>query len=84
MIAVGAVWEGIPTEEKEIRQGKNLVDAANAAGVQHFVWSTLDHTEDPHAGHWNSKAVVDDYLKASGIPRTSCAHILFSLSRDLV
>lgn len=54
----------------EVRQGKMLVDAAKAAGVEHFVWSTLDST--PHkASHWESKAQVDDYLKKSGVGRTS-------------
>lgn len=54
-----------------MRHGKALVDAAKAAGVKHFVWSTLDHTNDPYVPHWNSKAKVDDYLKESGVPRTS-------------
>ncbi|TDL19695.1 NAD-binding protein [Rickenella mellea] len=57
--------------EKEIAQGKNLVDAAKATGISHFVWSTLDNTAPIHAVHWDSKAQVDDYLKASGVPRTS-------------
>lgn len=51
-------------------QGKLLVDAAKAAGVKHFVWSTLDST--PYkAAHWESKALVDQYLKQSGVGRTS-------------
>lgn len=79
------------TEELEVRQGKILVDAAKAAGVQHFVWSwvkvcyvyqqifnwwppsTLEHTTEPYLSHWNSKATVNDYLIASGLPRTSWA-----------
>ncbi|KAI5116408.1 hypothetical protein M0805_006226 [Coniferiporia weirii] len=63
-------WETM-SEEVEIRQGKMLIDAALAANVQHFVWSTLDHTSDPAVAHWNSKATIDDYLKLSGVPRTS-------------
>jgi len=63
-------WEGAD-KDKEIKQGKLLVDAAKAVGVKHFVWSTLDHTNNPPVVHWNSKAVVDDYLKESGVPRTS-------------
>ena len=74
------VWEGM-SEEKEVRQGKALVDAAKAAGVKHYVWSTLDHTSDPYVPHWDSKAKVDDYLKASGIPRTSYVSTLFFLRR---
>ena len=44
--------------EAEIRQGKALVDAAKAAGVKHFVWSTLDKI-DPQVPHWIMKAAVD-------------------------
>ncbi|KAH8111932.1 NmrA-domain-containing protein [Phellopilus nigrolimitatus] len=63
-------WETM-SEETEIRQGKTLVNAALAAEVQHFVWSTLDHTKNPDVSHWNTKADIDDHLKASGVPRTS-------------
>jgi len=56
--------------EGEVRQGKNLVNAAKATGIQHFVWSTLDHTT-AKPSHWESKAEVDDYLKKIGVPRTS-------------
>ncbi|PVF95815.1 NAD(P)-binding protein [Serendipita vermifera] len=52
----------------EVQQGKNIVDAAKKAEVKHFVWVTLDHSGVPH---WDTKAEVDDYLKDSGIPRTS-------------
>lgn len=32
-------WDPATGYDGEIRQGKNLVDAAVAAGVKHFVWS---------------------------------------------
>ncbi|EJD00672.1 NmrA-domain-containing protein [Fomitiporia mediterranea MF3/22] len=63
-------WE-VFSGEKETQHGKALVDAAVAAGVKHFVWSTLDHTSDPSVPHWDSKAAVDDYLKQTNLPRTS-------------
>ena len=59
------------SEEKELKQGKNLIDAAATVGVKHFVFSTLDHTSDPEVPHWNSKANIDDYLKEKGLQRTS-------------
>jgi uncharacterized protein YbjT (DUF2867 family) len=47
-------WEhGYATE---VRYGKNLVDAAKASGVQHFIWSTLDHSDVPH---FESKSEVN-------------------------
>jgi uncharacterized protein YbjT (DUF2867 family) len=45
---------------EESRQGKTLVDAAKAAGVKHFVWSTFDHTETGiKVPHFESKWEVD-------------------------
>ncbi|GAA6017684.1 hypothetical protein JCM8202_000378 [Rhodotorula sphaerocarpa] len=57
-------------ESLEVRQGKNLVDAAKAAGVQHLVYSALPSLAElsggrfTHAAHWESKAVVAEYAKA--------------------
>jgi hypothetical protein len=39
-------WEGAD----EIAQGKNAVDAAKAAGIEHFVWSTLPNVESISKG----------------------------------
>ncbi|PVF95817.1 NAD(P)-binding protein [Serendipita vermifera] len=58
-------WSSFFDEEK---QGKSLVNAAKKVGVKHFVWVTLDHSGVPH---FDTKARVDDYLKESGVPRTS-------------
>src|SRR5258708_38487009 len=41
VFAVTNFWESAD----EITQGKNAVDAAKAAGVKHFVWSTLPDVE---------------------------------------
>ncbi|CCA76576.1 related to nitrogen metabolic regulation protein nmr [Serendipita indica DSM 11827] len=60
-------WQAFGNEEK---QGKDLVDAAKRAGIKHFVWTTLDHS-DLKVTHFETKANVDDYLKESGVPRTS-------------
>ncbi|GAB4815166.1 hypothetical protein N2152v2_002212 [Parachlorella kessleri] len=60
---------------KEVRHGKNLVDAAKATGVGHFVWSTLEDTRELTKGvlepitgtytvpHFDAKAEVGEYLK---------------------
>jgi len=70
VFALTNFWEPGVGAKGEVEQGKLLVDAAKTAGVKHFVWSTLDRSEFK-ADHWESKADVDDYLKASGVPRTS-------------
>lgn len=67
VFAVTDFWSAGPGEET---QGKALVDTAKEAGVKHFVWSTLDHSE-LRVPHFETKANVDDYLIASGVPHTS-------------
>jgi hypothetical protein len=59
------VWTA---EGKETEHGKNLVDAAKAARVQHFVWSTLDG--DHGVPHFDTKAAVDKYLMEKEVPHT--------------
>ncbi|TDL23042.1 NAD(P)-binding protein [Rickenella mellea] len=68
--------EGDPGD-REFQHGKVLVDAAKATGVKLFVWSTLDHTGEYKVDHFDSKARVDDYLKASGVPRVSLYTTVF-------
>lgn len=63
-------WEPGTGYDGEVRQGKALVDAAKSAGVKHFIWSTLDNG-NPQVPHFMSKWEVDEYLKASGLSRTS-------------
>ena len=60
-------WEA----EDEIAQGKNAVDAAKAAGIEHYVWSTLPDVESISNGefevpHFTRKANVDDLVRSAG------------------
>lgn len=66
-ITMPKVWQAFKAEEQ---QGKDMVDAAKQAGVKHFIWTTLDYSEW-HVPHFETKARVNDYLIASGLPRTS-------------
>jgi uncharacterized protein YbjT (DUF2867 family) len=55
----------------EIAQGKNAVDAAKAARIKHFVWSTLPDVElisngDFEVPHFTNKAKVDDLVRSAG------------------
>ncbi|KAJ7667269.1 hypothetical protein B0H17DRAFT_1088909 [Mycena rosella] len=60
--------------EGEIKQGKNLVDAAKEVGVKFFIWSSLPNVAKEtngkytHVYHADNKAVIEDYLRASGVP----------------
>ncbi|BGP41366.1 hypothetical protein JCM10450v2_005408 [Rhodotorula kratochvilovae] len=57
-----------PTAE-EVQQGRNLVDAVKAAGVQHFIWSGLPSVGKLSGGkfpgifYFETKAVVEAYAK---------------------
>ncbi|KAL1939177.1 hypothetical protein VTO73DRAFT_10218 [Trametes versicolor] len=57
----------------EERQGRNLVDAALANGVQCFVWSTLPSSHAISGGRlvsqiYEGKYHVDDYIREKGCP----------------
>ena len=55
----------------EIRQGKNVADAAKDAGVQHFIYSSVGAA---HRGmgqkHFESKWIIEQHIQALGIPYT--------------
>ena len=66
VFAVTNYWEH--GYETEVRHGKQLVDAAIAAGVKHFVFTSVAGADD-YTGipHFDSKGEVEDYLRDSGI-----------------
>jgi uncharacterized protein YbjT (DUF2867 family) len=55
----------------EVHQGKLIAKIAKAAGVKHFVYSSVGST-DKNTGvpHFDSKAKVEAYIKEIGIPAT--------------
>lgn len=60
-------WEGAD----EIAQGKNAIEAAKAAGIEHFIWSTLPDVETISNAafdvpHFTLKANVDELVKNAG------------------
>ncbi|KAJ6475114.1 hypothetical protein C8R47DRAFT_704074 [Mycena vitilis] len=61
----------------EVVQGKNIVDAAKEAGVQFFIFSSLPSVSKISGGkyknvmHYEQKAVVEEYLRASGLNNAS-------------
>jgi len=67
VFAVTNFWE-YKEMHREFHQGVNITDAAKAAGVQHVIWSSLD---DSYVPHFVSKAMVEHYLKHSGVPYTA-------------
>lgn len=64
--------------EGEIRQGKNVADAAKAAGIQHLVYSSVGSA---HRGmgqkHFDSKWQIEQYIQALDIPYTILRPVAF-------
>jgi uncharacterized protein YbjT (DUF2867 family) len=64
--------------EGEIRQGKNVADAAKAAGVQHLVYSSVGSA---HRGmgqkHFDSKWEIEQYIHSLDIPFTILRPVAF-------
>ncbi|KAJ7442170.1 NAD(P)-binding protein [Mycena galericulata] len=66
-------WEHLSVE-KEVAEGKLLIDAAKAAGVNGIVWSGLTSVSKTSAGkyvhviHYEGKAEVTEYGRQSGVP----------------
>ncbi|KAJ7671211.1 NAD(P)-binding protein [Mycena rosella] len=66
-------WEHLDMD-REIAEGKLLIDAAKAAGVSRIVWSGLSNVSKlsagkyVHAYHFDGKAIVTEYARESGVP----------------
>lgn len=66
VFAVTDTWEH--GYEGEVRHGKHLVDAALAADVQHFVFTSVASADaDTGIPHFESKGEIEAYLRGSGI-----------------
>ncbi|KAF7297019.1 NmrA domain-containing protein [Mycena indigotica] len=71
-----SVFPADPKGAGEITQGKNLVDAAKEEGVKYLLWSSLPNISEASKGEWkhvyhcDNKAIVGDYLAASGVPHS--------------
>jgi uncharacterized protein YbjT (DUF2867 family) len=77
-------WEHF-SPEKELAQARTLANAAKAAGIRHFVWSTLEDTrrkvplDDPRmptlmahykVPHFDAKGESDARFREAGVPTT--------------
>lgn len=64
--------------EGEIAQGKNLADAAKAAGVQHFVYTSVGGAERKSGvPHFDSKWIIEQHIEALGLPATILRPVAF-------
>jgi uncharacterized protein YbjT (DUF2867 family) len=64
--------------KREVRQGKNLADAAKKAGVAHFVFSSVGGAERSSGiDHWESKWEVEKHIRGLGLPATMLRRAAF-------
>ena len=79
--AVYAISKGNDLEqgaEKEIAQGTTITDAAKAAGIAHFIYSSVaSANRATGVPHFDSKYPVEKHLQASGVPYTIVAPVFF-------
>jgi uncharacterized protein YbjT (DUF2867 family) len=64
--------------DAEVRQGRNLADAAAAAGVQHLIYNSVGGA-DRNTGipHFESKWQVEQHLRTLGVPHTVFRPVFF-------
>lgn len=61
----------IAGHDGEVRQGKNVADAAKAAGVHHLVYGSAGPgLRGTGVDSWESKQIIADYLRELGVPLT--------------
>ena len=64
--------------EAEIAEGKALIDAAQAAGVKHFVYTSVGGAErNTGISHFESKWLIEQHLRASGLPWSITRPVFF-------
>jgi uncharacterized protein YbjT (DUF2867 family) len=64
--------------EKETVQGITITDAARAARVGHFVYSSVaSANRGTGIGHFDGKYTVEKHLQASGVPYTIVTPVFF-------
>ena len=64
--------------EKETTQGITITDAAKAAGVAHFIYSSVASANRATGiSHFDGKYAVEKHLQASGVPYTIVAPVFF-------
>ncbi len=81
VFSVTDFWEH--GHDKEIAHGKNLADAAQAAGVEHFVYSSVGGADRAtNVGHFESKWQVEQHLKTLSMPWTVLRPVSFMENWD--
>jgi len=73
VFAVTNYWES-RSRDVEVSYGKNIADAAKAAGIELLVWSSLPNATKLTNGklkaieHFDGKAEIEDYIRKLNVP----------------
>ena len=71
--------------EGEIRQGKALADAAKAAGVEHFVFSSMGSAHRVTGiPTFESKWEVEEHIRGTGLPYTVLRPVFFMQNWEMM
>jgi uncharacterized protein YbjT (DUF2867 family) len=78
VFSVQNFWLPEVSAEGEVRQGRNVADAAKSAGVEHFVYSSVGAA---HRGmgqaHFATKWEIEQYIQSLGLPYTIFRPVMF-------
>ncbi|TDD54951.1 NmrA/HSCARG family protein [Nonomuraea terrae] len=67
-----------PNPAIEVRQGRNVADAAEAAGVTHLVYSSVGAAgRKSGVAHFETKAEIEAHIDAIGVPATVLRPVFF-------
>jgi uncharacterized protein YbjT (DUF2867 family) len=62
----------------EVRMGRNVADAAVAAGVQHLVYASVGGADrDTGIDHWETKWQIEQYTRSVDLPYTMLRPVMF-------
>ncbi|MGV9293021.1 NmrA/HSCARG family protein [Amycolatopsis sp. NPDC003676] len=66
------------TLDDELRYGRNIADAAAAAGVRTFVYASVASADAPHGiTRWQTKSALERYARDLGLPVTALRPVRF-------
>ena len=83
VFSVQNFWEA--GYDREVRQGKTVADAAKAAGVGHFVYSSVGSAHrQTGIAHFDSKWEVEEHVRGLGLPHTVLRPVFFMQNWEMM
>ena len=78
VFSVQVFWPPTVGVEGEVSHGKNLADAARAAGVKHLVYSSVGGADrNTGVAHFESKWQIEQHIRSLGLPATILRPVFF-------